>query len=95
MIVLPLTTLESCTRHDYHVITRVKASEGIVTSIVKSVIQQGYQAMDDFTSNDSSGLTIAASDEANGLVNLLRKIMDGRKMPTNPDKELLNLSIGN
>ena len=38
---------------------------------------------------------IAASDEAKSLVNPLRKIVDGKKMPTNPDKELLNLSIGN
>ena len=49
--------------------------------------------MDDFISvND---LVIAASDEAKRLVNPLRKIVDGRKMPTNPDKELLNLSVGN
>lgn len=50
--------------------------------------------MDDFTSNTNS-LMIAASDEANRLVNPLRKIVDGKKMATNPDKELLNLSIGN
>ena len=42
----------------------------------------------------SAYLTIAASDEAKGIVNPLRKIVDGKKMSTNPDKELLNLSVG-
>ena len=49
--------------------------------------------MADFT-GDINDLVIAASDEAKRLVNPLRKIVDGRKMPTNPDKELLNLSVG-
>ena len=38
---------------------------------------------------------IEASEESKGIVHPLRKIVDGRKMPTNPEKELLNLSIGN
>ena len=39
-------------------------------------------------------LVIAASNEAKRLDNAIRKIVDGRKMPTNPTKELLNLTVG-
>ena len=42
----------------------------------------------------SADLTITASDEAKRIVNPIRNIVDGRNMPTNPDKELLNLSVG-
>ena len=38
---------------------------------------------------------ITASEETKRLVNPLRQIVDGRKMPNNPEKELLNISIGN
>ena len=38
---------------------------------------------------------VKASEQSKGTVHPLRKIVDGRKMPTNPEKELLNLSIGN
>ena len=43
----------------------------------------------------STDFMIAASDEAKSIVNPVRKIVDGKKILTNPDKELLNLSIGN
>ena len=42
--------------------------------------------MDDFS--------IAASDEAKKLNNPIRSIVDDRKMSTNPDKEMLNLTVG-
>ena len=41
----------------------------------------------------STDFMIAASDEAKSIVNPVRKIVDGKKLPTNPDKELLNLSL--
>jgi len=43
---------------------------------------------------DTKRYMIAASEESKGVIHPLRKIVDGRKMPTNPTKELLNLSIG-
>ena len=45
-------------------------------------------------SSDSDGLVIAASDEAKRVDNKIRRIVDGRKMPTNPSKELLNVTVG-
>ena len=42
--------------------------------------------MDDFV--------IAASDEAKKLRNPIRSIVDDRKMSTNPEKEMLNLTVG-
>ena len=44
---------------------------------------------------DIERCVIKASEESKGIVHPLRKIVDGRKMPTNPDKELLTLSVGN
>ncbi|XP_065913498.1 tyrosine aminotransferase-like isoform X2 [Dysidea avara] len=38
--------------------------------------------------------TIIASNESKGIVNAVRDVFDGKKMETNPTKELLNLSIG-
>ena len=49
--------------------------------------------MDDL-SVDLEGLVIAASDEARRLNNPIRRIVDDRKMSTNPSKELLNLTVG-
>ena len=40
------------------------------------------------------GFVIAASSEAKKLDNAIRRIVDGRKMPINPNKGLLNLSVG-
>ena len=40
-------------------------------------------------------MEIKASEESKGIVHPLRKIVDGRKMPTNPNKDLLTLSVGN
>ena len=45
--------------------------------------------------HDLDHLLIAASDEAKMLHNPLKKVIEDRKMPTNPDKKLLNLSAGN
>jgi len=50
--------------------------------------------MDD-PSGGINDLMIIASDEAKRLKNPLRKIVDGRKIPTNPNKEQLNISVGN
>ena len=44
---------------------------------------------------DDLDIAIKASKESKGILHPLRKIVDGRKMPTNPDKELLTLSVGN
>ena len=49
--------------------------------------------MDDLSA-DLEGLMIAASDEAKRLNNPIRRIVDDRKMSTNPSKELLNLTVG-
>ena len=51
------------------------------------------QGMDDL-SVDIDGFVIAASDQAKRLHNPIRSIVEGRKMPTNPSKELLNLTVG-
>jgi len=37
---------------------------------------------------------IKSSNESKGIVNAVRDVFDGKKMDTNPTKELLNLSIG-
>ena len=60
-----------------------------IRHIIQRVIQ--YWDMDDL---DIEGCAIKASEESKGIVHPLRKIVDGRKMPTNPDKELLTLSVG-
>ena len=56
------------------------------------MIRPNPTQMDDL--EDMMRCVIVASEESKGIVHPLRKIVDGRKMPTNPDKELLNLSIG-
>ena len=54
--------------------------------------------MDDFqlgdVDKDEERWMIKASEESKGIHHPLRRIVDGRKMPTNPDKELLTLSVG-
>jgi len=50
--------------------------------------------VDGFTINIDIPVIIA-SDETKRLDNLIRRIVDDRKMPTNPEKELLNLTVGN
>ena len=50
---------------------------------------------DDLRLATCGNMEIKASEESKGILHPLRKIVDGRKMPTNPDKDLLTLSIGN
>ena len=39
-------------------------------------------------------IEIEASIESKGAVNLIREVVDGTKRVTNPDKEVLRLSVG-
>ena len=55
-----------------------------------SISQRGW--LDEWLEMDD--FVIAASDEAKKLHNPIRSIVDDRKMSTNPEKEMLNLTVG-
>ena len=63
--------------------------------IVTMPLDQCGKNTDDSTLENTNDFVITASDEAQRFVNPLRKIVDGKQKPRNPDKELLNLSLGN
>ena len=37
---------------------------------------------------------IPASEESKKIINTIKQVVDGRKLDKNPDKDVLNLSIG-
>ena len=43
---------------------------------------------------DVDHFVIPASEETKRLDNAIRKIVDDRKLTTNPSKEMLNLTVG-
>ena len=73
-------------------LTRWPKRSDFVISMVSIRVSIINSEMDDI--KETTQWVVEASEEARRIVNPLRNIVDKLNMSPNPDKELLNLSIG-